>query len=447
MFQEDEAPPARKVSLYTTLVIISVCMTEGFTLGYYDSLMDIFRTKGVDSSHLGQLSLMIYPFVFAFIGAPIVDKYYSVAVGKRKTYLIPCKLIIGSALIVFSLYVNQAVQENQIWKISSTMFFIGLVQIFDFNAVAGLRYEIYGVENTGMASFTFYTGIVLGMFFGYQLFIMLNSHYVCVDILGLSGSIVTHQMGNIFFGVCNILSGVLVIFVEEPAPTENKQKSISPLTMLKTFIRDPLYKRSTLWLMFSVFGAMSLRQTVTISMINRGFRREHAVMLGFINTPFVIMANFILKRFLIPGKILRRCTYLIFLYLVFLYIDWFNIVTFDKERNYNQGVMLFFAGIFLEGLCTWVSYHVGFINATAFKHQAATYQTSYMGLVNLGKILPVTLVVIFLDSFNYTLLFVGLNALNMALLIFMYPLAKKVDETPIEDYNKVIQKLTPPADE
>lgn len=421
-------------------------MTEGFTIGYYDSLMDIFRTKGVSSSHLGQLSLMIYPFIIAFIGAPIVDRYYSVAMGKRKTYLIPCKLIIGSALIVFSLYVNKAVEENEIWKISSTMFFIGLVQLFDFNAVAGLRYEIYGVENTGMASFTFYTGIVLGSFFGYQLFIMLNSHYVCVEILGLSGSILTHQMGNIFFGLCNIASGVLVYFVEEPAPSENQQKSISPFRMLKAFISDPLYRRSTLWLVFSVFGAMSLRQTVTISMINKGFRREHAVMLGFCNTPFVIAGNFIMKRFLVPGKIMRRCTYLIFLYLAFLYIDWFNIVTFDKTNNYNQGVLLFFLGIFLEGLCTWVSYHVGFINATAYKDQAATYQTSYMGLANLGKIVPVTLIVVFLDSFNYTLLFVGLNAANMAILILMYPMAKRADETPIEDYNKVIARLTPPKD-
>lgn len=148
----------RKVPAFYTLVMIALSATEGFNLGYMDSLMGIFRQRGVHSSRIGILNIMMYPFLLSFIGAPIVDRYYSKSFGKRKSYLFPCKLIIAVGLFIFSMYVDDLVDNEKISTIAFCLFGIGLVQLFDFNALTGLRFELYGLENTGLASFTLYAG-------------------------------------------------------------------------------------------------------------------------------------------------------------------------------------------------------------------------------------------------------------------------------------------------
>ena len=160
------------------------------------------------------------------------------------------------------------------------------------------------------------------------------------------------------------------------------------------------------------------------------------------NSIFNVMNNFILKRFMVPGKIIRTCSIFIVLYLTVMYIDLYNISTFDKDLNYSRSLVLFFIGIFFESACPWMSYHIGFINSTTYQKYAATYATTLMGVVNIGKIVPISLTVTLLDYTNYTFLFVALNSLNMLFVIGNYRgMAKQIDETPISKYNSIIESI------
>ena len=439
-----KAAPRKEISLYTKLVIVGLSMTEGFNIGYMESLMSIFRQRQIISSKIGLLTLMLYPFLLCFIGAPLVDKYYSPSFGKRKTYLFPCKMIIATALIVFSFLVDDAVDRNDIPFIAFYLFFVGLVQLFDFNALTGLRYEIFGVENTDMASYTLYAGIAFGSLCSYDLFTLLNSDYFCRDIIGISNSkLLTHRMINLFFAFINLSSGIGVMFVAEEIEEDGaSRKMMSVFSLLKVFFTDEIYKRLVFWLLFSGCGVIALRATISLQLIHKGMRREDIIMVICAADICNLGWNYALKRFMKPGQILRVCTLYLVMYLLLLYIDLYNVLSFDPSSNYRRTVILFFVCLFLECGCPWMSYHIGIINSTTYKRYAATYATTLFGLVNLGKVLPVSFTVTLLDFINYPTLFIIMNIANLCFLFLAYkPMASKVDETQLDVLHAPIREL------
>ena len=76
---------------------------------------------------------------------------------------------------------------------------ITCVQFFDLNALAGLLYEPNGPEQTGMATFTFMTGMSLGSVFGNQLFTLLSSDFLFRKVFGVeTGAVISHRGLNLF---------------------------------------------------------------------------------------------------------------------------------------------------------------------------------------------------------------------------------------------------------
>lgn len=494
--------PDRTPPVFYTFVLVALSTTEGFNLGYMESLSGIFRERHMSSAQIAQLSLLMYPFLLSFLGAPIVDKYYSESFGKRKSYLVPCKFIIAIAEFWFSFKIDHLVATNSVTTIALTLFAVGLVQLFDFNALSGLRYELYGPSHTGLASFTLYSGLLFGNFFGYHLFVLFNSDYVCRDVLGISDTaLVSHAMLIRFFATVNFLSGVGAYMMDEvgyinslkqesssavvaynqeesqqlgsanrsknpddpsmremkaigaavhndqslgPQPTNTKPKrdhQLSTWKLAKTLVQNPLHRRAVLWVMFSCSGAMALRATVSLQLIKKGMQREHIVMMLGANAICAVTNNFLLKRFMKVGQIIRFCTLFLILYLLVIFVDYANIVTFDRENHYTRALVLYFVGIFFEGACPWMSYQIGYITATTYPKFAATYSTTFMGMINLGKFIPISTTLALLDSVNYTVLFFTLDLANIAFLVLTFrSLACPIDDTPIEEYHKVLQQ-------
>ena len=499
---QDRTPP-----VFYTFVLVALSTTEGFNLGYMESLSGIFRERNMSSAQIAQLSLLMYPFLLSFLGAPIVDRYYSSSFGKRKSYLVPCKFIIAIAEFWFSFKIDHLVATNSVTTIALTLFAVGLVQLFDFNALSGLRYELYGPSHTGLASFTLYSGLLFGNFFGYHLFVLFNSDYVCRDVLGISDkALVSHAMLIRFFATVNFLSGIgaymmdevgyinslktaekkedtplavanqetehlerdvklkqkgpkkireLEILSPEPVPRKqtptdqtvaaqipaNPDQRLSTWKLAKTLVQNPLHRRAVLWVMFSCSGAMALRATVSLQLIKKGMQREHIVMMLGANAICAVTNNFLLKRFMKVGQIIRFCTLFLILYLLVIFVDYANIITFDRENHYTRALVLYFVGIFFEGACPWMSYQIGYITAITYPKFAATYSTTFMGMINLGKFIPISTTLALLDSVNYTVLFFTLDLANIAFLVLTFKsLACPIDDTPIEEYHKVLQQ-------
>src|SRR3990167_5575764 len=431
--------PLNKFAVFTVMIL---SMTEGFAIGYMESLVNIFREKGVHSRQLGVVMILVWPFLLGFLGAPLVDKYYFKGFGKRKTYLLPCKIVIAIGYTILSFYIDNLVNTLQILTIVKWIFVINLVQLFDYNALLGLRYELFGSERSDLAAFSLFCGISIGIFCSYSGFVLLKSDYFCKDLLGIqSGGFISHQFILLFFASMNLASAACVCQIEEKTSDQNDAKIMNTLKLAKLMLTDKVTRRPLFWMAITSCGVMSLKSSISLKLIERGIRREHLVMMQAMSIAGTVVSNFVLKKYMQKGQILTYCGKFLLAYLAFLYIDFFNVLNFDPHKNYSLTIALYLVGLFFEGLCPWGSYQMGFINSITYEKYAASYSTTMMALLNAARILPISLTVTVLDYLWYPLFFVHLNLLNMFSLLYLGNEAKDIDAIPVTDFHKPVQRL------
>lgn len=427
-----------------TLIMTLLSTTEGYTLGYMNSLMSIFREKGVSSDRIGLVTVIMYPIILAFLGAPVVDRYFSSKIGKRKTYLLPSKLVLALAFFIYSFIADKAVDDLNIKLVSWTYFCIGLVQLADYNALAGLRYEMYGPKGTGTATFTFYTGMILGSVSGYQCFILLNSDYVFKDILGVkSGKVLSHRGINLFFALTNLAGFVGCLFLKEKTNERSSERVfLSNWTLLKIFFTDKLHLKTLCWLFFSCFGIVAIKDFCSLQLIKKGFRREYTVFSDICVLPIDIICGFFFRKLMVPGQLIRVCSYLIVLHLVLISVVLYIVDYYEGRKDQELTTFFLYAlSNVTASVSPWMQCHFAFVNAITHKKFAATYSATFLGIVNLGKIIPVSISISLLDFVNFTFLFCLLQLSNLAFTITSYfCFAKSIDKVEIEEYGNIVDK-------
>ena len=446
---DDSQEAPQKVSGFVLLVIMLLSTTEGFNMGYLNGLMDIFREEGVSSDQIGLLTFINFPFLLCFLGGPIVDRYYSNKFGKRRTYLLPSKIVASLAYAGFSLYIDQAVADKQISLITWVLVAIGSIQFFDFNALLGLRYEVFGPKGSGMASFTLFAGILIGEFFGFTMFVLLNSKYFCQDLLGLkSERLFTHQMLLILYSVLSLIAGLLTLGVKEKPCHRNvaspNERSMNTYTMIRIMLCDPVVKRATLWVLYSGYALACIKASIPQMLIHKGMRREHIVIMdGLIVVPFMIFGNWLLNKYIVIGKIMRSCCILMILYLGSCFIDLANVLTFDSDSRYELGLALYLFSNMCTGFLPYMSYQIAFVNSISHPEHAASFATTMLGLMNFGKVIPITIAVSMLDFVPFTALFLILTISNMLILFLTYNnIVRQIDDATLDEYHAGIDKYT-----
>jgi PAT family acetyl-CoA transporter-like MFS transporter 1 len=111
--------------------------------------------------------------------APIVERYYSAAIGKRKTWIIPMQFIASAILYYLSGNIVEMLEKSESEKIAGILtclfFFIATQDI----AVDGWAAEILYPENSSYASSSQSIGQTMGIFVGGSMFVAFNSLEFC----------------------------------------------------------------------------------------------------------------------------------------------------------------------------------------------------------------------------------------------------------------------------
>ena len=440
--EKNTLPP---VPMLTTLTLTFISFTEGLMIGYMETLMSLFRERQTKSEDLGLLSLMVYPYAFCFLGAPIVDRYYSASFGKRKTYIVPCKMYTFLGLLLLSFFIEDAVKETNFKFIGVSLCCISLIQLLNMSAVSGLRFEVYGPERVGMATFTLVAGWAFGSSVSYDVFTLLNSKYFVNEVLNMKDSqeLITHRTGLIFAALCNLAVALLTLCIKEQREDKlaHHTPKLSTWKLVKFLFTDSLHKLPMIWIIFSLVGVMAILSTIPLQLIQRGFRREHIVLIQCANAPLFVIGNLIMSKVMKPGKILQRCAIVIIIKLLCQYIDLYNVSTFSKDINYSHAFALYCISIFMNDVLQLESFQMAFIGSIAYKKYSATFVATFAGITALGKLIPISIAVSLLDYINYNYMFVLVSLANLAFIVLTYgPVAKKADSVPVETYNASLDK-------
>ena len=187
------------------LVFVFVGVSDGFLLGYKGSLTAIFTERKVPSEQRALLNIVVMMYVLRMFVAPITDKYFWPFIGKRKSYLLPCKLFQAAVYYLASSSIDAWVDTNSIWTLTGFFFILNVVMLFEYNSLVGFRLDCFGQSNASSAASSATIGLFLGLIFGLQVFTALNSKDVCRKFFSSDQAILTH--GELFVLVSGIYLG------------------------------------------------------------------------------------------------------------------------------------------------------------------------------------------------------------------------------------------------
>lgn len=83
------------------LVLLSLYIAQAVPIYLVAAaLPPIFRARGIDLVSIGSIGILMLPWILKFLWAPYVDRFYSKAFGRRRTWIVPMQLI-SVAVILF----------------------------------------------------------------------------------------------------------------------------------------------------------------------------------------------------------------------------------------------------------------------------------------------------------------------------------------------------------
>lgn len=186
----------KSTSILSLTVVIVLYLAHALPLYFYNvALPAILRHQGVDLRWIGLLSLLYLPWAFKFFWAPLIDRYYFNALGKRKTWLLFTQIAL--VLGVVALALTQ-------FDYGLTIFVIIGLWISTFAATQDIAIDGYTIETFAeseyrLGSMAQSIGVALGSMLGGAATLWLYQYYGWKPALIALASMTALTMFAIFY--------------------------------------------------------------------------------------------------------------------------------------------------------------------------------------------------------------------------------------------------------
>eukprot|EP00931_Biecheleriopsis_adriatica_P017957 TRINITY_DN12709_c0_g1_i2.p1 TRINITY_DN12709_c0_g1~~TRINITY_DN12709_c0_g1_i2.p1 ORF type:complete len:504 (+),score=103.70 TRINITY_DN12709_c0_g1_i2:63-1574(+) len=205
---------------YGNICLLLVLYTlQGIPLGLGRVVPMILKDRGASYSELGTYSWQSWPFSLKLLWAPLVDVLYIKQIGRRKTWMVPCQLLIGAIMLYASTCLDSLLYGEKPAIIPLTLLFLSMnfLSATQDTAVDGWALTMLRKENAAYQA----TCNAVGQTFGFT--------------LGLTGVTMLEQLkwmdlsGFMFYmGIFFILVTVCVALLkqEEPLSKEDEPEGL-----------------------------------------------------------------------------------------------------------------------------------------------------------------------------------------------------------------------------
>lgn len=225
-------------------------------MGLSGSIPLILKEKGASYEALSLFSLVSVPFSLKLIWAPLVDSFYSLKFGRRKTWLVPVQLITGLVMVFGAGYVERWLigtptigldghehNSPSVGGLTGFFLFLYFLMATQDIAVDGWALTMLSRDSVGYASICNTIGQVLGIFIANQGFIALSDARWCHKYLGVNtGGLVTLPDFMHFWGYVFIVVTVFIaVFKKEEAtdPNDHPEGLIDTCRQIGAILRLP----------------------------------------------------------------------------------------------------------------------------------------------------------------------------------------------------------------
>lgn len=168
-------------------ILFLLYLLQGIPLGLTAAIPMLLQNRGASYKQQAEFSFATWPFSMKLLWAPIVDSLFWSRFGRRKSWLIPTQYLIGLFMLILSINVDRwlggDIAPPNIPVITAVFFAMNFFAATQDIAVDGWALTMLKRCNVGHASTCNSVGQTAGYFFGYVVFIALESKDFCNSYL------------------------------------------------------------------------------------------------------------------------------------------------------------------------------------------------------------------------------------------------------------------------
>lgn len=416
-----------------------------FALGMFQGTIPLLLVKnGAELADLGILTISNYPFALKFLFGPFLDRYFSVRIGKRMSYIIPCLYIFS----IFSMYCCWTVDKYMTNLNIKELAFIGLLMVLN-SAVLMISSDGYLVtmihsNRRSYLSMLKQIAQLTGIFISYNVFIPLNSLDFSNKYLYSEPHTVPFATFRSFFlltGICGLIYVFFVMFYvgKEPPVSKMFQSVAEILKITKGFWTNNNLFKCLLFILIWKFGFAPLEIYFWPTCLKQGFSEVSYINIITMIYPYNVVIAIVGGHFAVQHK--KNRFILFYLYLVVRWVSSFMqywmLKTYTTEEDW-QGAFWMIA---IWQTLSMTHYAIfGIATESLFAEACdsrigSTYMTIFASVFNFGEYFPRTIMYFTVNENNWEIMTYVFWVYAVVFLFFALPIAIKLSSTPIEQYH------------
>ncbi|WP_070972200.1 MFS transporter [Vibrio sonorensis] len=312
-------------------------LVQGIPLGLaFQAFPTLLRHEGLSLDLIALTPIAALPWVLKVFWAPLIDNYWSVRVGRRRSWIIPLQIL--SAICLFLIASIELNAHSAVIVLS----IISLLALFSSTqdiATDGLTAERAKGSKLGQANSVQVAFFMAGM------------------IVGSSGVLIGEEYLGHFntfmaIGVLQILCVLPVVFWREPEP--NREDLVNPGKIRKVFSRP--YSLHMLGLaLFTTMGGAGLFGLIKLILVDSGWSMTQIGFISGLGHNLMVIAGCIIVTPLIQASSVWRAQTLGLMVLILSGVGWYVICSHGYLEPWAVWTMTILTGLSI-GMNTVAAY-------------------------------------------------------------------------------------------
>lgn len=375
-----------------SMVLLCVLyLIQGVPLGLALGSIPFILKEHLSYSQLATFALSSYPYSLKLLWSPIVDAVFFKRIGRRKSWIIPMQLVVGSLMLYISLNVQKLMANPAANLTELTFVFTLLVTLSATQdiAVDGWALTLLSHDCLSYASTCQTIGLNTGFFASFTVFLAFNSetfaHKWGIPVLTLSAYL------RFWSVVCYCVTIWLIFFKKEDKEVAT-EVDMSIKGVYKTIWTICKLKHVQLLVVVHLFAKIGFvaHEATSLKMIEKGLKREDLAVAVLVDFPFQILGGWLAAKWSRGDKPLRPWLYAFWPRYVFGVVSVLTVYFFPKPPI-STGFFLYLIGFTVISSFTST---VQFVGISAFHTRVSdpliggTYMTLLNTFTNLGGTWP-----------------------------------------------------------
>ncbi|KAF8898334.1 acetyl-coenzyme A transporter 1 [Infundibulicybe gibba] len=273
-------------------------LIQGVPLGLALGSVPFLLREHLSYSQLGTFALSGYPYSLKLLWSPIVDSMFITSIGRRKSWIIPMQLIVGTLMLYISLNVQKLLDDpgNNVTELTviftSLVFFSATQDI----AVDGWALTLLSQDCLSYASTCQTIGLNTGFFASFTVFLAFNSEAFAqkwgVPHLTLSGYLK-------FWSIASYAVTFWLLFFKKEDKEPASEADMSIKAVYRTIWSICKLRHVQLLILMHLFAKIGFAANdavTSLKLVEKGFKREDLALAVLIDFPFQITGGWLAAK-------------------------------------------------------------------------------------------------------------------------------------------------------